>query len=175
MAGSSFKFCFRFCHAIIKAGRFLHCHHHRWLWLASQHAELLISIGPSIGTTFAYKGQRWYVTKCKTPSAELARLSWMWVILLATHCEGDFRIHPCSVYGKQSLLTLLKRFLAFWWGWNSRQRRTSTGRDRHEQFTFSWQFYSTGNNWRTFCNLWCCCIYVVRRKYRAAWCSCHGS
>jgi hypothetical protein len=65
--------------------------------------------------------------------------------LLATHCERDFRIHPCSVCGNQRLLTVLKRFLAFWRGWNSRHRRTSTGRDRPEQFTFSWQFCTTLN------------------------------
>ncbi len=169
MAGTSIKFCFRFCHADIKAGRFLHCHHHRWRWLASHHAELVI------GTNSASKRERWYVTKWKTPSAELVRLSSICVLLLATHCERDFRIHPRSVYGNPRLLTMLKRFLAFWWGWNYRHRRTSTGRDRHEQFTFSWQFYPTGNNWRTFCNLWCCCIYANRSKYRGAWCSCHGS
>ncbi len=175
MAGTSIKLCFRFCHANIKAGRFLHCHHHRWLCLASQHAELVIGLGPCIGTNSAYQRDRWYVINSKTSSAELARLSWIWVILLATHCERDFRIHPCSVYGNQGLLTVLKRFLAFWWGWNYRHGRTSTGRDRDEQFTFSWQFYTTGNNWKTFWNLWCCCIYAVRSKYRAAWCSCHDS
>jgi hypothetical protein len=74
MAGTSIKLCFRFCHANIKAGRFLHSHHHRWLWLASQHAELVISIAPCIGTNSAYKRQRWYVTKSKTPTVELARL-----------------------------------------------------------------------------------------------------
>jgi hypothetical protein len=30
------------------------------------------------------------------------------VILLATHCERDFRIHPSFVYGNQRLLTALK-------------------------------------------------------------------
>ncbi len=175
MAGTSIKLCVRFFHADIKARRFLNCHHHRWLWLASRHAEQLISIGPCIDRNSANKRQRWYVTKSKTPRAELPRLSWIWVILLATHCERDFRIHPCSVYGNQRLLTVLKSFLAFWWGWNYRHRRTSTGRDRDDQFTFSWQFYTTGNNWRTFCNLWCCCIYAVRSKYRGGWCSCHGS
>jgi hypothetical protein len=63
MAGISIKFRFRLSHADIKAGRFLHCHHHRWLWLASQHAELVIRIGPCIGTNSAYKRERWYVTK----------------------------------------------------------------------------------------------------------------
>jgi hypothetical protein len=75
MAGTSFKFSFRFCHAHIKAGRFLHCRHHRWLWLASQHAELVITIAPCIGNNSAYTRERWYATKSKTPSAELARLS----------------------------------------------------------------------------------------------------
>ncbi len=108
MAGTSIKFRFRFCHADIKAGRILHCHHRRWLWLASQHAEFVISIGPCIDSNSAYKRERWYVTKWKTPSAELAQLSWICVILLATHCERDFRIHPSFVYGNQRLLTALK-------------------------------------------------------------------
>jgi hypothetical protein len=85
MAGTRIKFRFRLCHADIKAGNCLHCHHHRWLWLASQHAELAIRIGPCIGTNSAYKREWWYVTKSNTPSAELARLSWIWVILPASY------------------------------------------------------------------------------------------
>jgi len=68
-AGTSIKLCFRFCHADIKAGRFLHCHHHRWLWLASHDAVLVISICPCVGNIkkSTYERARWYATKCKIP------------------------------------------------------------------------------------------------------------
>jgi hypothetical protein len=77
MAGTSIKLCFRFCHADIEAGRFLHCHHHRWLWLASHDAVLVISICPCVGIIkkSTYERERWYATKCKTPNAEQASIS----------------------------------------------------------------------------------------------------
>jgi hypothetical protein len=75
MARTSIKFRFRFCYADIKTGHFLHCYHHRWLWLASQDAVLVISICVGIIKNSAYKRERWYATKYKSPNAEQASFS----------------------------------------------------------------------------------------------------